>query len=81
MFSEAVLLHSLLGRRKALTRECTKWYRDLLSHSRRENSFLEYIWKRTYCLSKDKRWSFIDRGQKHVHRVDNLVAAFLGVTP
>ena len=50
------------------------------SHWERTFPFLEYIWKRVYCISKDKRHSgyieqpFNSKGQRCMQRAGKLVA-------
>lgn len=53
-FSGAELEQVLLGRRK-LAPEGTAWYRISGAHWERTSPFLEYFWKRVYCLPKDRR--------------------------
>lgn len=62
-------------------------YRSPGSHWERMFPSLEYIWKRVYCLCKDKRPSGLhqvavhQKGQKCIQRANDLVAAFCCASP
>ena len=52
-----------------------------------KSPFLEYIWKRVFCLFTDKmpvvchQAAFNGRAQRHVQRTDNLVTIFCCASP
>lgn len=87
-FARRELWHVLLGRRRTVAREHTKWYRDLLGCTERNCSPSCSPFGKGYIASprtKDSlgtgKGPFIGRGQRSMQRIENLVSAFPGATP